>query len=400
MRDRGTLTAMVVLAAGLAACDKVPLLAPTNSTITLTASTRVLPLNGSTGLTAFVTESSGTPVQNGTTVRFTTTLGSVQPVETQTINGLAVATFLAGSSSGVADIRAVSGGPTGTDAATTTNLVQITIGAAAITGVVVQASPSSVPASGGSIEIIATASGPNNLALSGVGVTFSTTAGTLSANTATTDGNGQARVTLATNRAATVTARVGSLSGTVEVTVSPTASVTLTTAPASPNTGQPVTLTVTPATGTAPSVTIAWGDGASTDMGLVSAARSVAHTYDNPGSYTITATATDNGNTFSTSTVITVAPRLAFGVNVSASSSTPKVNTPVVFTATVTGDTNAPVASYEWTFTDSGSSQTVTTSGNQITRAFGSTGTKTIDVIARAADGRSASSQTQIVVVP
>jgi len=135
-------------------------------------------------------------------------------------------------------------------------------------------------------------------------------------------------------------------------------------------------------------------------MGLVSAARSVAHTYDSPGSYTITATATDNGNTFSTSTVITVAPRLAFGVNVSASSSTPKVNTPVVFTATVTGDTTAPVASYEWTFTDSGSSQTVTTSGNQITRAFGSTGTKTIDVIARAADGRSASSQTQIVVVP
>jgi phosphohistidine swiveling domain-containing protein len=69
---------------------------------------------------------------NGTTVRFTTTLGSVQPVETQTINGLAVATFQAGNLSGVADVRAVSSGPTGTGAATTTNLVQITIGAAAI----------------------------------------------------------------------------------------------------------------------------------------------------------------------------------------------------------------------------------------------------------------------------
>jgi hypothetical protein len=63
MRERVTPTALVVLlAAGLAACDKVPLLAPTNSTITLSASTRVLPFDGSTGLTAFVTESSGTPV--------------------------------------------------------------------------------------------------------------------------------------------------------------------------------------------------------------------------------------------------------------------------------------------------------------------------------------------------
>ena len=86
----------LLLAAGVTACNKVPLLAPSGSTINLSASTRTLPVNGSTGLTAFVTESSGTPVQNGTTVRFTTTLGSVSPVETQTTNGLAVANFLAG----------------------------------------------------------------------------------------------------------------------------------------------------------------------------------------------------------------------------------------------------------------------------------------------------------------
>ncbi len=391
MRDRGTLTAMVVLAAGLAACDKVPLLAPTNSTITLSASTRVLPLNGSTGLTAFVTESSGTPVQNGTTVRFTTTLGSVQPVETQTINGLAVATFLAGSSSGVADIRAVSSGPTGTDAATTTNLVQITIGAAAITGVVVQASPSSVPASGGSIEIIATATGPNNLALGGVGVTFSTTAGTLSANTATTDGNGQARVTLATNRAATVTARVGSLSGTVEVTVSPTASVTLTTSPASPTTGQPVTLTVTPATGTAPSVSIAWGDGASTNMGLVSAAQSVTHAYSNAGSYTITATATDNGNTFSTSTAVTVAP-LSVGLTVSLAT-VATVGSTATFTATVTGGNPQ---TFEWTFGDDTDSvkTTASTASHVYTQNKAYTATVTVTTI----DGRTVTGRVEFIV--
>jgi hypothetical protein len=392
MRERVKLTAIVVLlASGIAACDKVPLLAPTNSTITLSAATRVVPLNGSTGLTAFVTESSGTPVQNGTTVRFTTTLGSVQPVEAQTVNGLAVATFQAGSSSGVADVRAVSGGATGTGAASTTNLVQITIGAAAITGVVVQASPSSVPASGGSVEIVATATGANNLTLSGVGVTFSSTAGTLSATSGTTDGNGQARVTLTTNRATTVTARVGSFSGNVDVTVSPTASVTLTTAPASPTTGQPVTLTVTPATGTAPNVTIAWGDGASTDMGLVSAARSVTHPYSNSGSYTITATATDSGNTFSTSTTVTVAP-LTVSLTVSLAT-VASVGSTATFTATVTGGSPQ---TFEWTFGDD--SDPVKTTASTASHVYKQNKAYTATVTVTTIDGRTVTGRVEFIV--
>ena len=39
---------------------------------------------------AFVAEAGGTPVQNGTTVRFTTNLGRVDPVEAQTRNGMAI----------------------------------------------------------------------------------------------------------------------------------------------------------------------------------------------------------------------------------------------------------------------------------------------------------------------
>ena len=74
------------------ACDRVQLLAPTNSTITVTAPNRVLPLGGSTEVTAFVLEQAGTPVQNGTVVRFTATLGSISPTETETRNGLAITT--------------------------------------------------------------------------------------------------------------------------------------------------------------------------------------------------------------------------------------------------------------------------------------------------------------------
>ena len=73
-----------VLALASAACDKVPLLAPTNSTIALSAPTRVLPTNGTVTLTAIVSEQNGSPVQNGTTVRFTTTLGRLDPAEAQT----------------------------------------------------------------------------------------------------------------------------------------------------------------------------------------------------------------------------------------------------------------------------------------------------------------------------
>jgi hypothetical protein len=61
------LSALAVLGT---ACDKAQLLAPTQSTITLSAPTRVLPSNGTTPVTAAVIEQAGTPVHNGTTVRF------------------------------------------------------------------------------------------------------------------------------------------------------------------------------------------------------------------------------------------------------------------------------------------------------------------------------------------
>ena len=112
VRSHARLTGAAALAlAQLAviACDTMQLAAPTNSTVTVTSGALVLPAGGSTAVSAFVAESSGTPVQNGTSVRFTTTLGRVDPVEAQTRNGIAVTMFHAGDISGVADIRATSG---------------------------------------------------------------------------------------------------------------------------------------------------------------------------------------------------------------------------------------------------------------------------------------------------
>ena len=63
------------------ACQRVALLAPTGSTITLTALSSALPLSGSTNIIAQVIEPAGTPPQRGTLITFTTSLGSIEPVE-------------------------------------------------------------------------------------------------------------------------------------------------------------------------------------------------------------------------------------------------------------------------------------------------------------------------------
>src|SRR4051812_11811126 len=75
------------------ACQRVPLLAPSGSLITLTTTVTTLPVNGTAAIYAQVIEPSGTPPQHGTHIVFTTSLGNVLPSEVETdVNGLASAT--------------------------------------------------------------------------------------------------------------------------------------------------------------------------------------------------------------------------------------------------------------------------------------------------------------------
>src|SRR5262245_13175494 len=122
---RGVLFFVAVL---MSACQKVPLLAPSGSTITLTASTTALPVNGTAQLIAQVIEPSGTPPHNDTQITFTTTLGRVEPAEALTdINGRVLVTFKAGTENGTATITAISGGASGTGSS-----VKIAVGTAAV----------------------------------------------------------------------------------------------------------------------------------------------------------------------------------------------------------------------------------------------------------------------------
>ena len=199
----------------LAACDKMPLLAPQESTITLSSNSTIVQANGSAEIRAMVLESSGTPVQNGTTVSFTTTLGSLTPNDARTVNGVATTQFVANGQSGEAEIRAASGGAKPADTANPS--LKLKVGGAAAGRLAVSANPARLPAAGGSSVITATVSDTSGNPLSSVPVTFSTTSGTLSSGAASTGFNGQASVTLNTTRDATVTASVG-VSGTGAVT--------------------------------------------------------------------------------------------------------------------------------------------------------------------------------------
>ena len=102
-------------------CESLPLLAPTDTTIVVVARDPVIALDGESVITAVVTESVGTPVQNGTQVTFSTTLGTVDPQESRTQDGRATTRLLAGKTTGTAIVSAFSG-------AATSNTLSVQIG--------------------------------------------------------------------------------------------------------------------------------------------------------------------------------------------------------------------------------------------------------------------------------
>ena len=424
-----TLTAATLAVAATVGCQKAQLLAPTQSTITVTAASRLLPSNGETDITAAVVEQAGTPVQNGTVVRFTTNLGRVDPVEVETRNGIAMTRFFANNSSGIARITATSGAATG--GTNNSNVVEITVGTAAINTVSVRANPGSVGPTGGTVELIATVVGENGQPVPGVTVTFNADQGSLSASTAATDANGEARTRLTTNQQTVVSATAGNKTST-NVTVTqrsgPIVSISCATtaggttncsavqANASNNSATVVfTITRAPGSSTLRSATIDFGDGTSQALGnLAGGTATVTHTYTGPSGttprvYTATVHATDiNNESQSASTTVVVTPRPAITpINVSLTA-TPDGNANAAgqrwtFTATATGGgegatPNAPIESYRWNFGDGTSA---TTSGNTTAHVYEADVVpqrRTVTVTVRTTDGRTAEGRTEIIV--
>jgi adhesin/invasin len=417
------------------ACSRVPLLAPSGSSITLTTATSVVPLNGTATIVAQVIESAGTAPQAGTHVTFSTSLGTIQPSDSTTnSSGQAMATFTS-TSSGTATITAISGGAgTGSSGA-----LKILVGSAAVQKIVANASPATVPAQGGSTTIQATVFDVNGNLMTGIPVTFTTTAGVLSDTVLNTNAAGMVSTTLTTAQTATVTASVGvggssttapttpttptnptnpttpttpttptappSASGqataTVLVNISGAPTIVITPPTTSPTAGQPsnFTFAVTPATSNGSAIknlNIDWNDGSTQDLGGVSGSAVISHTFPKDGTFVVTATVTDAaGNIVKVSTVVfvQVAPPLA--ISLSTSQSTTGTNTVVTATATVTGLGTAVVQNFQWVWGDGTTPDNTTSNVNTHTYVAGS-GAKTLTVTITTSTGAQASASRAI----
>jgi hypothetical protein len=428
-----TLLTLLTVAAVFAACHKMPLVAPSGTVITLVSDTNVLPVNGTAQITAVLVEQgveqnpgtgtggggtgggtgtgtgtttqpagAGTTVQNGTLVSFTTTLGTVDPLNARTTNGQATVKLIANGLSGVATITAFSGGAKQT--------ITVNVGAAAAARIVVTASPQSLPAVGGTSTITANVQDQQGNGLLGVPVGFSTTAGSLAATTALTDNTGSASTTLNTTAAATVTASAGggtgitpgngttpgtpappsTLSGTVAITVLPNSTVSLTAPSGVVTVSTPTTFTVNVGTTVITlDVLMNFGDGEKFSLGPISAATSVSHLYGSPGSFTASATASfADGTSKTVSSSVVVADyqvSAACGGNVTFGSTS-------TLTGTVT-PAGMSINDFIWDFGDEG-----TQHGNPTTHTFQSRGTKTVKFTVVPTKGSSKSATCQLEV--
>ncbi|MGE3277184.1 MAG: PKD domain-containing protein [Vicinamibacterales bacterium] len=394
-RLTAALLAVVGLLVAAAACDKVPLLAPTSSTITLTSSTTTVPVNGTATVIASVTESAGTPVQNGTVVTFTSSLGTMDPAEARTEGGKATAIFRAGSQSGTASITAFSG-------ATRAEKVDLLVGGAAAEQVAVRTEPSTVPSTGGSVQVIAIVTDASGNPLPGAPVVFTTDNGTLGANSGVTDENGRATTTLITNRETVVRASVGTKEGTATVRVVSLPSVTISTSATNPAVGSSVVFTITPGTATTGNpirdVTVDFGDGTTQSLGPISSATSASHVYDNAGTYTVRASITDTSGQTSSSSTIVVVQRPVLTLTLTGPSAAITAGDVASFTVNAqSASGNPPIVSVVVTFPD-GTSITLGPGSTTFTRTFETPGTYVVRATATDQAGTTQTASTAVVV--
>ncbi|MCF8050021.1 MAG: Ig-like domain-containing protein [Desulfobacterales bacterium] len=188
----------------------------TTTNISVSASSQNIVADGTsqTSITATVTDSSGAAVADGTQVTFSTTTGNLSAASATTTSGVATVTLTSPLTTGIATVTASSGGASDT--------VTITLVAAQVGSISLAAGSSSLPADNASTTLItATVRDPSGNPVSdGTAVTFTTTAGSLSAASADTSG-GTASVILTSSAilgSALIDATSGGVSSTTSVT--------------------------------------------------------------------------------------------------------------------------------------------------------------------------------------
>lgn len=202
MKQLAVISLISVLLLTALSCDKASPVAPTGSTLTLSASpSRVTTANGTSTVTAVVLRENGTPVNPGTQVRFSTSIGAIDEMVETDSTGVARATLRGTGSIGTAKVRASAGAITPVE-------IDVVIGSLA-GSVTLQATPSSVPEEGGQVELVALVRDDQGQPMVGASVNFSSPIGRLQSGGSfrTTDSSGRVtdRLTLSSSDIGTLT---------------------------------------------------------------------------------------------------------------------------------------------------------------------------------------------------
>src|SRR5262249_8612533 len=238
----GTATVTAAIG-GFSANTTVKFVAAAPAAVLLSAFPAAINIGGTAQVTATVLDANKNPAPNQTLTFSPPTRGTLSATTGVTdANGRLTVTYT-GTVLGIETLQART-------VNSITGSVSVLMGAAPVTGITVPAAPDTLVADGVSTATIratvSVASGP----LDGLVVAFKTTAGTLSANTATTDINGIAIVQLTAPTSlgtATVTAAIGGFSAnaTVKFVAAAPAGVLLRAFPATINIGGKAEITAT-----------------------------------------------------------------------------------------------------------------------------------------------------------
>lgn len=184
------LAALALLGLGWLACDEGTPVAPTGAVLRISAQPTRIAATGTSTVSLQAVRSNGNPVNEGTEIRLSSTIGTIDEVVFTDRNGVAKATLTGDGRVGTATVSAHSGA---LEPVTT----EVAVGSLAA-AIRLQVSPSSVPEAGGTIALLALVRDELGQPLADASVNFTTDAGTLASGGGflLSDAQGEAEDTL------------------------------------------------------------------------------------------------------------------------------------------------------------------------------------------------------------
>ncbi len=160
-----------LICAALLACDSADPVAPEGTLLTITANPARIASDSTSQIRVIARKPNGTPVNPGTLIRLGTTIGRIDPSVQTDDSGEAIGTLSGNGEFGMATVTASAGS---SEAVT----VDVQVGLPAGT-ISVQATPSTVPETGGTVNLLAIVRDDQGQALENASVNFRTETGSL-----------------------------------------------------------------------------------------------------------------------------------------------------------------------------------------------------------------------------